>query len=152
MSYWIFQGGPETEWLLQKDSPFDTFFWTANKNVAAGEVAFIYLTAPISKIIAGVNILKEPFFNPAETSMFDNPFMFNKWCVEVGNALYYGQHDDLSIANMRKLFSFDWGWVRYPRGSTRIPDEIVNPFLEMLSPFLPTIAIEVQIPEVSDAN
>lgn len=146
MSYWIFQGGPETEWLLKGDSPFDQYFWTANKHVKVGEVAFIYLTAPISKIVAGVNIVAEPFFNPAETSMFDNEFMFDKWCVEVGNTLYYGQHEGLSMRNMRTLFSLDWGWVRYPRGSTRVPDEIVSPFLEMLSPYLSSIALGVDIP------
>ncbi|HEX3102556.1 MAG TPA: hypothetical protein VHQ01_12215 [Pyrinomonadaceae bacterium] len=144
MSYWIFQGGPETEWLLEKDSPFDQYFWTANKHVQVGEVAFIYLTAPISKIVAGVNILKEPFFNAAATSMFDNEYMYDKWCVEVGNTHYYGQHEDLSMRNMRKLFSLDWGWVRYPRGSTRIPDEIVSPFLEMMSPHLPSMAINTE--------
>lgn len=148
-NFYIFQGGPETEWLLESDSPFDTFFWTANKHVKKGEVAFIYLTAPISKIVAGVNIVGDPFFNPAATSMFDNPFMFDKWCVEVGNTLYYGQHEELSMRNMRKLFAADWGWVRYPRGSTRIPDEIVSPFLEMMAPHVPSMAVKVDMPEQS---
>ena len=152
MNLWLFQGGPETEWLLQEDSPFDQYFWTANKHVKKGEIALIYLTAPLSRIVATARIVGEPFFNPAATSMFDNPFMFDKWCVELSETVYLGSHDELSIANLRKLFSLDWGWVRYPRGSTRIPDQLISPIQELLSPFLPTIAIRVELPEVAHAD
>lgn len=148
-NFWLFQGGAEVEWLLQEDSPFDTYFWTANKHVKKGDIALIYLTAPLSRIMANVRIVGEPFFNPAATSMFDNPFMYDKWCVEVGETLYHGSHDELSIRNLRKIFSDDWGWVRYPRGSTRIPKEIEKPLLELLSPFLPNLSLKITFPEVT---
>lgn len=144
---WLFQGGAETEWLIE-DGDFYQFFWTANKHVEVGDVALIYLTAPISGIVGTVRILGKPFFNHAATSMFNNEFMHDKWCVEVGEALYIGRHEDLTIRNLRKLFAVDWGWVRYPRGSTRIPADIVGPLLELLSPYLQKIAIRVEIPEV----
>lgn len=144
-NFWLFQGGPETEWLLEEDSPFKRFFWTANKNVKKGEIAFIYLTAPLSRIMATVRIVGDPFFNSGETSMFDNPFMNDKWCVEVGETVYLGSHDELSIANLRKLFSVDWGWVRYPRGSTRIPDDVVYPLSELMAPWLPKLSLSVTV-------
>lgn len=149
-NFWLFQGGPETEWLLEDDSPFERFFWTANKHVQKGDVALIYLTAPLSRIVSTVRIVGAPFFNAAATSMFDNPFMYDKWCVEVGEAVHLGSHDELSIANLRKLFSLDWGWVRYPRGSTRIPDEIVPLIEQLLSPYLPSLALKITIPEADN--
>lgn len=147
-NFYIFQGGPETKWLIE-DGHFPTFFWTANKHVKKGEIAFIYLTAPISKIVGAVRITGEPFFNPAATSMFDNPFMYDKWCVEVGEVNFYGEHESLSMKNLRKLFATDWGWVRYPRGSTRIPDEIMGSFYELIAPYCKTISIKIEIPEVA---
>lgn len=144
MNLWLFQGGAETEWLLKADeSGFDQFFWTANKNVCVGDVALIYLTAPLSAIIATVQIIGEPFFNPAATSMFNNSFMYDKWCVEVGKAFYLGRHDELTIANLRRLFATDWGWVRYPRGSTRIPEHMIPLLQDLMSPFLPKLAIRI---------
>lgn len=119
-NFYIFQGGPETKWLIE-DGHFPTFFWTANKHVKKGEIAFIYLTAPISKIVG----------------------------AEVGEVNFYGEHESLSMKNLRKLFATDWGWVRYPRGSTRIPDEIMGSFYELIAPYCKTISIKIEIPEVA---
>lgn len=133
-NHYILQGGPENIKYWEQPDRYGMvdWFWSANKHVLPGDKAFIYLTAPLSRIVGVVDILKEPFYNPREASMFLNRHMLDRWCVEVGNPFYFGNRDDLSMANLRKLFGTDWGWVRYPRGNTRVPDEILPPLLELI--------------------
>lgn len=142
-NYYIFQGGPELikYWLVPEEWTGHKWYWSANKHVVAGDKAFIYLTSPQSRIVGEVDVMGEPFFN-GQPYAFDNPHMNDKWCVEVGNpipftntALDYtgGGPVHLSMMNLRKLFGKDWGWVRYPRGNTRVPDEILPALLELAS-------------------
>jgi hypothetical protein len=134
MTHYIFLGGPENlkYWIYQTERERSAqWFWSANKHVRPGDIGYIYLSAPLSRIVGEVDILAEPFFHHSQT-MFDNPHMADKWCVEVGNPRYYGNRDDLSMKNLRKLFAVDWGWVRYPRGNTRVPDEILPALKELI--------------------
>ena len=150
-NFYIFQGGPENlRWWLKNDEYHRDHqsFWSANKHVRPSDVVFIYLTAPLSRIVGTVSVLGDPFFNPRANSMFLNPHMLEKWCVEVGYPFYFGDHEELKLSNLRRLFGADWGWVRYPRGNTRIPNEIVSPFLELISPFCDKLAIRISPPEV----
>jgi hypothetical protein len=164
-TYYILQGGPENLrwWLKNEEYRTWKWFWTANKHIKPGDIAFIYLTSPLSRLVGSVDILGEPFFH-FEDTQFDNSHMHNKWCVEVGNPKYFGDVEDkcaecgvfrnthrlrkakglldcpkfvadggpLSMTNLRKLFAVDWGWVRYPRGNTRVPDEILPALKELI--------------------
>ena len=91
MNYWIFIGGPENlrHWEARRLHDGQQWFWTANKRVRSGDTGFIYLTAPLSRIIGEVDIVGEPFFNHAEGGMFSNRYMLDKWCVEVANPVYF---------------------------------------------------------------
>jgi hypothetical protein len=133
-NYFIFQGGPENlRWWVKNDLyRHSQWFWSANKHVVPGDKALIYLTAPLSRIVGDVDVIGKPFWNDRSNSMFENDHMVDKWCVEVGNPFYYGMREDLTMANLRKLFGVDWGWVRYPRGNTRVPAEILESLLELI--------------------
>lgn len=141
----ILQGGPEVEWIFADDQyDLDHCYWTCPKSITKGGVALVYLTSPISSIIGSASVGGEPFFNSAATSMFDNAYMNDKWCVRLDGLIYLGRHAELSMANLRSLFEADWGRVRYPRGSTRVPDDIEPVLLGLLAPFLPELEPTVE--------
>jgi len=139
----IFQGGKENnEWFdfcrkygadklnahLRAMNDEDTgFFWTCHKQAKKGDEAYIYLTAPLSRIVGKVRLVDKPFQN--FPNRFDNSFMDNKLCVEVEFVESY-ETENLTIKEMRNLFGVDWGWVRYPRGSVKIPEHILPVFNE----------------------
>jgi hypothetical protein len=133
-NYYIFQGGPELikYWVGPDAEQWQShrWWWSANKHVVPGDKAFIYLTSPQSRIVGEVDVIGKPFMNGPPYA-FDNAHMSNKWCAEVGNPKGYGNSYMLSMFNLRKLFSTEWGWVRYPRGNTRVPDEILPAMLEI---------------------
>lgn len=135
-NYFILQGGPELikYWIGEYAEKWQRhrWWWSANKKAAPGDKAFIYLTSPQSRIVGEVDVIGDPFWNDGQNSGFDNPHMSNKWCVEVGNPIGYGNTFMLSMFNLRRLFAPDWGWVRYPRGNTRVPDEILPGILEIV--------------------
>lgn len=142
MNRYIFMGGSENlvYWLQNKDYSDDSFgrsneqwFWSCNRHCQVGEKAFVYLCSPLSRIVGEVDILGEPFYNDAQAEMFDNQHMQNKWVCEVGNPVYFGQHDALTMKNLKALFGVDWGWVRYPRGNTKVPVEILPVLQELIN-------------------
>lgn len=140
---YIFQGGPDNvPWFefvrnhgaeRLNDYLREGFYWVCPKGVKIGDRAFIYLTAPLSRIVGLVEVTGEPFWNYPDR--FDNSFMAGKRCVRISFLEAFDTESDLlTIWNLRKLFAKDWGWVRYPRGSTKIPatDGIRKSFLELV--------------------
>jgi hypothetical protein len=131
-SYYILQGGPENIDFFENNAAYrdEDWWWSGPKTAKPGDLAFIYLTAPLSRIVGRVKIIGEPFYNAAH--IFNNPIMNDRWCVPVGDVLHYPARRELTMRGLRELFSVDWAWVRYPRGNTRIPDHIIKPFLELV--------------------
>jgi hypothetical protein len=133
MANFILLGGPEhLDWFENPNAvEFSNcdYFWTCPKTAAVGDVGFIYLTAPVSRIVGKVRIVGEPFYQVGDI-MFENPKMRNKYCAEVEFAEYYPSAN-LTIKNLRSLFQ-DWGWLTMPRSNTRIPDSVLPAFLELI--------------------
>lgn len=133
-NYYILQGGAELLFWFKNHAKLigtsQQFFWTSPKQARKGDIGFIYLCAPQSRIVASVELLGEPFHNIG--NMFQNEIMRDKWCVEIGKAKYFEPRKELSMRGLRELFATDWAWLRYPRGNTKIPAEILPPLLELL--------------------
>lgn len=134
MNQFIFQGGAENVNFFHLTDAARRrlqYFWTCHKGARKGDTAFIYLCAPLSRIVGRVELIGEPFENIP--NMFQNPYMAGKLCVEIEFREYLDESLDLLTArNLKTLFGKDWGWSRYPRGATRIPDSILPPFLELV--------------------
>ena len=136
-NYYILQGGPENLGYFEHNEDYqdEQWWWSGPKSAKPGDIAFIYLTAPVSRIVGRTEIMGEPFHNMAK--IFDNPMMDNRWCVPVKVVIYYPHRFELTMAGLRSLFSKDWPWLRYPRGGTKIPAHILPPFLELIDSSLP---------------
>lgn len=131
-NYYIVLGGPEHLEFVQKyeEQPVaEQWFWTVPKDARDGDAAFVYLTAPVSRIVGKLLIIGEPFFNVNE---FENPKTKKKWMVEIRPVAYFGSRPELTMRGLRALFP-DWAWLSYPRSAARMPDEIIQPFLELTS-------------------
>jgi hypothetical protein len=129
MNHYIVLGGPEhLDWFEHfEDDPLSQFFWTVPKDAQVDEVAFVYLTAPVSRIVGKVLIAGAPFYN---ISQFENPKTKNKWMAEIKFVGYFEPKAGLTMRGLRSLFP-DWAWLSYPRSATKIPSEIVEPLLEL---------------------
>jgi hypothetical protein len=128
-NHYVLLGGPEHLDFFEHNSDYvlEQWFWTVPSTAKVEEKAFIYLTAPVSRIVGKVVIISEPFYNIGQ---FDNPHTKNKWMAEVKVVRYFKSQPGLTIGGLRSLFP-DWRWLAWPQGKTRIPDEIVEPFLEL---------------------
>jgi len=130
LAYYIVMSGPEhLPAFEQHRLDTEQWWWSVPKGAKVGDIAFVYLTAPVARIVGRVTITGEPFHNIGK--VFDNPKCDNKFMAPVGNAIYYPEREELTMRGLRRLYSQDWGWVRYPRSMTRIPDDILPPFLEL---------------------
>lgn len=129
-NYYILLGGPEhLEWFENfEDDPLSQYFWTVPKTARVGETAFVYLTAPVSRIVGKVLLVGEPFFNKNE---FENPHTKKKWMAEIKFVGYFEPRAELTMRGLRSLFP-DWAWLGYPRGLTKIPTELAQPFMELI--------------------
>lgn len=127
-NYNIVLGGAEHEGFFVRNSDYtgEDWFWTVPKDAQIGDICFVYLTAPLSRIVGRFTITGEPFLN---LGMF--PDYSGKYMAEIGNVQYYPPKPELTIRGLRALFC-DWAWLRYPRNKTRIPPHILPPFLELL--------------------
>lgn len=133
-SYYIALGGPEHLDFFEHsaDFTFDEWFWTVPKSAKLYDIAFVYLTAPISRIVGKVMLISATFFNVAE---FDNPKTQRKWMAKIACVGYFNPCPELTMRGLRSLFP-DWAWVSYPRSTTKIPDDIVPPLLELTKKYL----------------
>lgn len=132
INYYILVGGPEHLESFEKhiySDPSHEWYWTLLKQAKIGDIAFIYLTAPVSRIVGQLEVIGEPFYN---VNRFENPKTKNKWMAEVGKDVYFFERRELTMKGLRELFH-DWNWLFYPRGNTKIPSHIVEPFLELIS-------------------
>lgn len=132
-NYYILMGGPEhLDWFEHfEDDPLSQFFWTVTKNAHVDEVGFVYLTAPVSRIVGKVLLIGEPFFHIGN-SMFEHAQTKDKWMAEIRVVEYFAARPALTFKGLQALFP-DWAWLTYPRGKTKIPAEIVQPFLELMN-------------------
>jgi hypothetical protein len=132
MDYYVLLGGPEHLDFFEHHERYagDDWFWTMIKGAKVGDTCFVYMSAPVSRFVGSVEVVGEPFFHVGRT-MFDNPKMSDQYVAEIGGVKYFEPRRELSIAGMRELLP-DWGWLRYPRSKTRIPAEIVRPFLKLM--------------------
>lgn len=132
MNYFILQGGAEHHgWFTHNEQWADyDAFWTVPKSAVIGDIGFVYLLAPLSRIVGKVEIITKPELNIG--NVFSNEIMDGKWCAEIKFDASYPHHFDLTLNGMKKLFP-DWRWLKMPRGNTRIPEHIIEPFLEMIN-------------------
>lgn len=128
-SYYILLGGPEHLDFFEhnEDYVLEDWFWTVPQSAQIGDVAYVYLTAPLSRIVGRVVIIGKPFYNVCE---FDNPKTKNSWMAQINVVKYFKPQHELTMRGLRALFP-DWAWLSYPRGKTKIPTEILRPFLEL---------------------
>ena len=132
MKYYVLLGGPEHLEYFQNPTKIkdEQWWWTVSPSAKIGETAFIYLTAPESRIVGRVELIGEPFHNVA--NIFENQKCDGKWMAPIGNVVYYPPRPELTMKGLRSLFGSDWAWLSYPRGKTTIPDHILTPFLELV--------------------
>lgn len=132
-NYYILLGGPEHLDFFENNQNYSDarWFWTVPQSAKSGEAAFVYLTAPLSRIVGKVLLIGEPFYNVNE---FDNPKTQNRWMAEIQMVSYFKPKSDLTMSGLRALFP-DWRWLSYPRSKAKIPAEIVAPFLELINSF-----------------
>jgi hypothetical protein len=128
-NYFILLGGAEHIDFFRENIFFENqqWFWTVPKKAKKGDIGFVYLCAPISRIVGEIELTAEPFYN---THLF--PRWENNWMAEIGNVKYFEPRPELKTKRLKELFP-DWGWLRYPRGKTQIPVDIVEPFLELMN-------------------
>lgn len=105
------------------------WFWVVPKSAKKGDTAFIYLAAPLSRIVGRVSLIEEPFFHV--TGIFENKKMQNKWCCRIGEVESFDEKPEITMRGLRHLFGNDWRWLSYPRSHAKIPAEILEPFLEL---------------------
>ena len=125
-------GGEHLPYFLNNDdwNQYE-WFWTVPKSAKKGDLAFIYLTAPVSAIVGRVELVEEPWFHV--DGFFDNPKMKNKQVARIGNVTPLTGRTDLTMKSLRTLFGRDWPWLGYPRSHVRIPADILPPFLELIN-------------------
>ena len=131
MKYYILMSGPELLPYFEPGADLEDWWWTVSPSAKVGDQGFIYLTAPVSRIVAQVEITGAPFNNIA--NVFDNPKCDGKWMSPINLVRLLPARPELTIQGLRLLFGTDWGWVRYPRGRTTIPAHIIKPFLELVN-------------------
>ena len=132
MNYYVLLGGPEHLPFFERHAAFAgaSWFWTTPKGAQVGDVAFVYMSAPVSRIVGRMEVKAPPFFHLGKT-MFDNPQMSDQYVAEIGGVEYFPPRRELTIKGLRELFP-EWGWLRYPRSKTKIPTEVLKPFLELM--------------------
>ena len=134
MEHYILLGGPEhVDYFksYEEQSIAEQWFWSVPKAAKIDDAAFVYLTAPESRIVGKLLITGEPFFH-CGNSMFDNPKTRDKWMAEVRAVGYYAPRPELTMRGLRALFP-EWPWLDYPRSATKIPAPLVQPLLELTS-------------------
>ncbi len=131
-NYYILLGGPEHYDFFEHHERYsgDTWFWTMLKGARVGDICFVYMSAPVSRIVGQFEVTGEPFFHFGN-SMFDSPKLRDQYVAEIGNVTFFESRPELTIKGLRQLFH-DWGWPRYPRSKIKIPAEIIKPFLELI--------------------
>ena len=134
-NFYILQGGAEHLDYFENNPRYENagveFFWTCPKQAVKGDTAFVYLCAPLSRIVGSVRLLGKPFHNSGD--MFRNKIMKDKWCAPVGQVKYFPFRHELTMKGLREIFATDWAWLRYPRGNCKIPADVVQPFLELIN-------------------
>lgn len=128
-TFYILLGGAEHHRFFTNNADYSDqqWFWTVPKTARRGDLALVYLCAPVSAIVGSVEITAEPFYN---VDMF--PAWKDNWMAEIGRVRYARSRPELGIKGLRELFP-DWGWLRYPRGKARIPAEIVPALLKLIN-------------------
>ena len=132
MNYFVLLGGPEHFDFFKNNARYgrDQWFWTMQKDARVGDSCFVYMSAPVSRFVGSMEVVGDPFFHVGNT-MFSNPKLRDQYVAEIGKVKYFEPRPELTIAGLRGLFP-DWGWLRYPRSKTRIPAEVLGPFLELV--------------------
>ena len=118
--HFVFLGSKEDSLNLKRKNVVG---WTSHSEVAVGDRIFFYITSPISAIIAtGI----------ATGHSWENEDFNSRWAGRLMTEAIVFQDDlHIPIKELRELFP-EWKWLRFPRQNTRIPHEVVKPFLELI--------------------
>jgi len=99
-------------------------WWTVNSAARAGDEVVFYLTRPLSSFVAIGLVTSDPFIvnDPA-----------SRWsghkAAEIASVRMLPRF--VHVSEARELFP-EWGFLRQPRQSTALPDELVDRFLRLL--------------------
>ena len=108
--------------------------WTINAKAKIGDAVFFYLVAPFSSIIARGRVQSPPGRNPDRKSVW-----FRRFMADIGDISMLPR--PLHIRELRTAFP-DWGYLKSPIQSSRVPDEIVPQLLQMAG--TPNVIADIQ--------
>lgn len=109
---------PEFYDLIVADAKEHETDWTISRHARPGDRVLLYVTAPISCVVAQAFVISEPRLEEDPASEF------------VGS--YFADMDGLEMLThpiaretLRKCFP-DWGYWKQPRNSVEVPEEYLN--------------------------
>ncbi|HEX8564104.1 MAG TPA: hypothetical protein VF648_00450 [Pyrinomonadaceae bacterium] len=103
----------------------DEFHWTVPKTAKADDEVFIYITAPLSAIVARAKCAENAWLQEHPLSDWQG-----YWMAELKDVEIFNEKKRIAMKLLRSLFP-DWRWLAFPRQNVRIPDEFIKPFLEL---------------------
>ena len=124
MSLYICLGTPpgHFEDLEDLSTTGDYSGWTINSKAKIGDEVFFYLKAPLSSIVARGRVQNMPKREDSDSEWFGH-FM-----SDIGDISMLPR--PLHIREIRAAFP-NWGYLKSPIRSSRVPDEIVPQLLQM---------------------
>lgn len=123
MSLYICLGTPPGHFEVLEDhsTTGKNIDWTINSKAKIGDEVFFYLRAPLSSIVARGRVHSMPKREDSDSEWFGH-FM-----SDIGDISRL--HRPLHIREIRAAFP-NWGYLKSPIRSSRVPDEIVPRLLE----------------------
>ena len=110
--------------MLKQIGKREIMRWTCRKEAVYGDIAAIYLTAPISSIVGYGMIYSEPEIEE-ESDWAD------KYFADIGRFRLFAENDFVPIRRLKELFP-EWKYLAQPRRTGIAPDAITGALVELL--------------------
>ncbi|MDQ4121689.1 MAG: hypothetical protein M3209_09615 [Acidobacteriota bacterium] len=99
--------------------------WTVPKSAKTDDEVFIYITAPLSAIVARAKCAENSWLQEHPLSDWQGYYM-----AELADVEIFPEEKRIAMKTLRSLFP-DWRWLSFPRQNVRVPQEFLQPFLEL---------------------